>query len=296
MVLWHELGHLVFNPDCSIQSMNPGLLKPAGKYKASKALYFLIEGAAEWFAFHAEEWDDEYRRRLFNLDEDDRVDEYSYVTTLLHFHPVMLQRVFLPLVFGCWQSALRNLPVDDGKNPVLKLKPEDFSVPEQGADFGTIDGFVSRVSGPLGVRLGIGDILFLMTDFPEFFDQKILDDGLLAGLELPSTQERKSQEDIAIHIPFFKADKVHSGWSFDPFMLPMDGAGNEGALVVGFSMTPFETSVFAMDKSAKSGDNPWYVCYSADSRGTGKINVWCRSPAWAEPVARRAAFMTCLDD
>lgn len=296
IVLWHELGHLVFNPNCSVQRLHDHIVKPTGKYKRSKALQFLIEGSAEWFAYHAEEWDEKHKSHLFNLDDSNSDDEYSYLSTLLHFHPVMLQRVLLPLVFNCWQTALCNIPVDDGENPILKIKPDDFSASDQGMDFETIDGFVSRVARPLNVKLGFSEILLLLNIFPEFFDQETIDDSLFSSLSLPPANDRESNESIKINIPLFGEEREESSWTFDSYMVPQEGKVNNESLVVGFSFNPLQTTVFAMNKTAKRGENPWYIFYSVGPQGKGNVNVWCRSSAWAEKVARRAAYKTCLSE
>ena len=67
ITLWHELGHLFFNPtmhhytckpddNYKAQILNPNLESPAGSFKRSKPFQYLIEGTAEWFALHAEDW------------------------------------------------------------------------------------------------------------------------------------------------------------------------------------------------------------------------------------------------
>lgn len=207
----------------------------------------------------------------------------------------MLQRVLLPLVFNCWQTALCNIPVDDGEHPVFKIQKDDFAVPDQGMDFETIDGFICRVARPLKVKLGFSEILFIMNFFPDFFDQEILDDTFLKNLNLSPIDEKKSNEAIKISIPFFRVENKRADWCFDSFLLPPKEEKNPNSIVVGLSVNPLLTSVFAMNKSAKRGDNPWYILYSVGSDGKGKIDVWSKSSAWAEQVLRRSVFQTCIN-
>lgn len=298
MVIWHELGHLIFNPGISVQAVHPDLLKPTGKYKQSKAMQFLIEGTAEWFAYHAEEWDAKYLA-TFNLNDGDLVDEYSYISTLNKLHPVMLQRILLPFIFNCLQSTLCNLPVDDGKNPILKLKAADFVVPEQGMDYEIIDGFLSRVAKPLNVRFGFNELLLLKNIFPEFIDQDVVDDKLLKGLGLPpekNDEKIDSDKILKINIPFLGSKNNKSKWNFDAFIVPQRQEIMEDEIVVGISSNMLTTTVFALDKGAKSGINAWYIFYSVDSKGTGKVSVWSKSSAWGEIVARRSAYKVCTEN
>lgn len=300
-VIWHELGHVVFNPNIKGLILAPGLLArhatPGRNYRRSKAFQFLVEGSAVWFSLHAENWEPSVLKALFNQDEQDETDEYSYVTALDALHPVLLHRILLPFACGCMSTSLRNLPVKPASgNP--KLTPEDFVVPDQGMLYTHLAGFSDWLALASGTKLGISDLLLLDGIFPELHDERTLDPALVSALHLGGALgESATNAVIQIDPPFFARNpRPAPAWSFDAFMMPQNK--NENATVepgsphlsIGVRYLGMRTSVLALDTVAKSGQVARYVAYAVDHLGVAQILIWGSDLQWSEPILRRTAW------
>ncbi len=301
VVLWHELGHVVFNPNIEGLKLATRLLAPhatPGKnYRRAKAFQFLVEGAAVWFSVHAENWERPVLDALFNLDEKDETDEYSYVTALDALHPVDLYRILLPFAFGCTSISLRSLPVKPSSgNP--KLTPEDFVAPDQGMLYTDLAGFSDRLALATGTKLGLSDLIMLEGLFPELHDERTLDPALVSALQLTGDLgSRATNAVIRIDPPFFaRSSRTSPSWSFDAFMMPRSHKGNESAepgsppLSIGVRYQGMRTSVLALDTVAGSGQVARYVAYAVDHQGAGQILIWGSATQWTEPILPRTAW------
>jgi hypothetical protein len=308
LVLWHELGHVVFNPNITDWSIPLLLLQKQGNYKRAKALQFLVEGSAEWFALHAETWDDSLRTALFNLDATDEVDEYSYVSILEALPPVPLMRILLPFAWGCLSQALWALPVsEDGRH---KLRPEDFGgLPDKGMGHDTYHGLVTWVAQGCGIRIGLAGLITLQRFFPEYVSQTVIDLELLEATQiipLDKAEANKKQfggERYKFHFaPRFYPEKIADKSEictfesdFDVFLQPrLRQPVGQDEMVFIMQENLGNLTILAVDRTVSGKNAAWFFMVQVDSRGQAQESVWSRCANWATPVLRRASWYGSL--
>lgn len=300
LVLWHELGHAIFNPNLNVDVLNQELLKPQTvdgiSYKRSKAFQFLVEGAAEWFALNAEPWDDQVKSCLFALDPANTKDEYTYVTVLSSLPHLALVRVLLPFALGLPGIALQQLPVDKEAGR-FKLTHGDFASPDQGMNYSDLGGLADYLALGTTAVFGLAELVILDSILPEMHDERTLDHDLYSGLQVGTAPyTRPSFLSLRVQLPLFGNNpKQVPRWAFDPFILPppliTDKSESKGQeLSVGVRFQGVATSVLALDRKVIQGQVARHIAYTLDSRGEGKVVVWGSEKEWSETVARRAAI------
>jgi len=271
LVLWHEVGHAVFNPFLSFQTLPPAMQPPS----FCKAYQFLIEGAAEWFAWRAEDWASPLRRHLFNDNPNDTVDPYSYLTVLLALEnrPNALARILLPFAGAAPHTALKLLPVVGGQGPQWKLDPQDFGPGNcRGMDVQRLEGFASAWLRTAQTRITRRAAHGLWSWFRELIDDDV------ACFEIE-----------AFH-PHAPAPEGPGGW--DDFGLPLLGPAEAPILSWRVTRTSSDTwTLQAIDRVvvATSEAEARFVWYDWDG-SAWKKTIDSVAPEWAEAVLRRTLW------
>ncbi|GHV73920.1 hypothetical protein AGMMS49940_12220 [Spirochaetia bacterium] len=208
IVLWHEFGHLIFNPDlCAVyrddknlgeQEPDALLYTPAPKknsakpYPCSKPLMFMIEGAAEWFAFNAEDWGNKSpghnaaKNYLFAKRRNES--EYSYYLDLdcyVQNIPLPIANLLLAFYFNCVRSALTYMLFSPNR-----IEPKDYQgAPWQGRNCGpewsSYPNYI--LHGINGRRIALNDFLTIGNKTRDLIDACYADSSVFtqAGFTHP---------------------------------------------------------------------------------------------------------------
>ena len=272
-VLWHELGHLIFNPDLSVEPIDQRLKKPQKGYLFCKAMHSLIEGSAEWFAFTAEAWNTRTKEICADIDWASE-SPYSYAAALLVMPPRILAPILVSLLFNCVRSALWYLPVARDGLP-LKLEDTDFpGLPFRGRDFISWHGFADYIAGGVdGLELGFSDLEAMADLAPELVREDVVSEEVLTFFGLDDLEAQGKSIDFSKTVHMISMTGA-TGNRFDDLLLY---AGERHArLWIGLNnrRTYRYMIAFSTEEDVARDQQGWYVMLQLKLFGQSKFDIF----------------------
>jgi hypothetical protein len=313
ITLWHELGHLFFNPalhhyvsgdhNVRLQTPKPELEKAAGSFKRSKPMQYLIEGTAEWFAYHAQDWNEmepSFAKAADHLfaSQFEESNEYSFFRCLQQYPAMHLHNVLLPLFFNCLQVSLFNLIItEDGDT--FGLTPEDYGgLAYQGRNLFDWASFPNYIlHGLEGRTLGWSELLHVGAATRDLVDADFVEKDALkaAGIDISCgvNSPQPSDPGLVREVPLW--GKQACGSRFDDYYLTAEQEVPRSLGIGIRRVAPFVESVLGITNRVNDSEKCWWI-HMLLTGSSVETTLFNENAAWGTESARRSAFYTWLRD